>query len=80
MIQVRDRGCGIAPEYHDQVFEPFYRVNHANDIPGIGLGLTIVKTCVDICNGQVSLESALNQGTTVTVTLPQVELSEGQRL
>ncbi|NJL56760.1 HAMP domain-containing histidine kinase, partial [bacterium] len=40
-------------------------------IAGTGLGLAVVKTCVDLHGGQVSVTSAIATGTTFTVTLPQ---------
>ncbi|MEM9088357.1 MAG: hybrid sensor histidine kinase/response regulator [Cyanobacteria bacterium P01_F01_bin.53] len=69
-IQVKDQGRGIAPDDQAHVFEAFYRTSHVENIPGIGLGLTMVKTCVDMCGGHIQLESEVDKGTTVTVTLP----------
>ncbi|MFK8182679.1 MAG: ATP-binding protein [Phormidesmis sp.] len=74
IIDIKDSGQGIHPDEQSQVFEAFYRSErlseHLTDTHGIGLGLTIVKTCVDICGGQITLDSQLEQGTTVTVSLP----------
>ncbi len=71
-VQVIDNGFGIAPKYHDQIFERFYRVKDDNTryITGTGLGLPIVKGLVDSMNGTISLDSAVGKGTTFTVLLP----------
>ncbi len=72
-IQVADTGTGIPAEAIPQLFERFYRVDPARSKSsgGTGLGLAIAKAIVDNHQGQIQVESGLNQGTTVTVTLPQ---------
>jgi signal transduction histidine kinase len=57
-----------------QLFSRFFRASTATSraIPGIGLGLTIVKAIVDAHRGTVSVASAEGQGTTFRVTLPRV--------
>ncbi|MDK3155443.1 PAS domain S-box protein [Kamptonema cortianum] len=67
---VRDRGIGIPPEDIPMLFTAFHRCSNANHIAGTGLGLTIVKKCVDLHGGAISLESQLGIGTVFTVTLP----------
>jgi len=71
-VQVADNGFGIAPKYHDMIFERFYRVKDDNTrfITGTGLGLPIVKGLVDGMNGTITLDSDVGKGTTFTVTLP----------
>jgi len=71
-VQVIDNGFGIAPKYHDQIFERFYRVKDDNTryITGTGLGLPIVKGLVDSLKGNISLDSDVGKGTTFTVLLP----------
>lgn len=71
-VQVRDNGIGIAQEVLPDIFERFYRVDPArtyDPAAGSGLGLAIAKAIVENHHGQISVESFLNQGTTVTVTL-----------
>jgi len=71
-VQVADNGFGIAPKYHEQIFERFYRVKDDNTryITGTGLGLPIVKGLVDAMNGKITLDSDVGKGTTFTVVLP----------
>lgn len=70
VVAVADRGRGISDEARSHIFEAFYRASCVDDTHGIGLGLTIVKACVDICGGQIEVDSQLERGTTVSVTLP----------
>jgi PAS domain S-box-containing protein len=69
-IEVRDRGIGIAPADLQQLFEPFYRGKNVRIIPGTGLGLVVVKKCVDLHQGSIEIVSEVNVGTTCLVTLP----------
>jgi PAS domain S-box-containing protein len=61
-----DSGVGVAPENLDKVFEPMFTTK----LRGIGLGLTVVRRTVEQHGGQVSLKSALQRGTCITITLP----------
>ncbi|MFB2877343.1 ATP-binding protein [Floridanema aerugineum] len=70
VLQVQDRGIGIPPEEQTHLFEAFYRCSNVKSVRGSGLGLAVVKTCVDAHNGEISIISQIGQGTTVTVTLP----------
>ena len=71
-LTIRDTGIGISPDNHLRVFEPFVRVDEARsmDNGGTGLGLTIVKKIVERYNGHITLDSALDKGTTISVVLP----------
>ena len=70
LIQIKDQGIGIPANYLKQLFEPFHRGQNVSRIPGTGLGLVVVKKCVDLHQGEIHLSSEINVGTTVIVTLP----------
>lgn len=72
IIQVKDEGVGIPIASKQRVFERFYRVNKARDkeTGGTGLGLAIVKHIVQYYKGNILLESELDVGTTITISLP----------
>jgi signal transduction histidine kinase/DNA-binding response OmpR family regulator len=71
-ITIGDTGKGIANEDKPFVFFPFYQSKHINenDQPGTGLGLSLVHELVKIYGGMISLKSILNEGTTISVSLP----------
>jgi signal transduction histidine kinase len=71
MLQVRDTGSGIPAANLPHVFEPFWRQDKAHTTPGLGLGLVIAEKIVEMHHGRVTLTSTQNQGTTVTIWLPQ---------
>jgi two-component system phosphate regulon sensor histidine kinase PhoR len=72
VIRVTDTGIGIASEHASRLFERFYRVDkgRSRSTGGTGLGLSIVKHIVEAHNGEVRIDSALNEGSTFTVWLP----------
>jgi len=69
---VKDTGIGISKENQARVFERFYQVDKDRNLSlmGTGLGLSIVKHIVILYKGTIRLESALDEGTTITVELP----------
>ncbi len=69
-LTIIDQGMGISRADQDHLFERFFRANNAINVPGTGLGLHIVGRYVELMQGTVSLQSELNQGTTITLTLP----------
>ncbi len=70
MFRIQDTGIGIPQEYLKQMFETFQRARNVGTIPGTGLGLVIVKKCVDLHGGEIIVESELGVGSTFTVMLP----------
>ena len=71
-IRVQDFGVGIPPEKLGHVFDRFYRGDDTSAIPGFGLGLSIAKSLVDGMNGEISIKSVPDTGTTVTLDLPSL--------
>ena len=72
-ISVADTGCGVKPEFLPHLFERFRQEDSSSTRHhgGLGLGLSIVKTLVDLHAGTVHASSpGVDQGTTVTVRLP----------
>lgn len=69
-FQVIDKGIGIPLEAQDRLFETFYRCNNVGQVQGTGLGLAVVKRCVEAHYGKVYLNSEEGVGTTVTVEIP----------
>jgi signal transduction histidine kinase len=67
VFQVKDQGIGIPPETQNHLFEPFHRARNVGDIPGTGLGLTLVRKCLDLHSGQIEVESEVGRGSTFTV-------------
>ncbi|MEH2325917.1 MAG: ATP-binding protein [Nostoc sp.] len=70
IFQTQDSGIGIPPDDIKHIFQPFHRGSNASNIPGMGLGMSIVKQAVDLHGGEIFVESAIGAGTTFTVTLP----------
>ncbi len=71
ILQVTDNGPGIPPADQPRIFEKFFRgENVPDDVPGSGLGLSIVKSIVDNHQGRIWVESTLGQGSTFFVVLP----------
>jgi PAS domain S-box-containing protein len=72
-IGVKDCGIGIPKLDLDRLFEPFHRGKNVHTIPGTGLGLVVVKKCVDLHQGTLEIASTVSIGTTCLVTIPLIE-------
>jgi len=72
LISVTDRGIGIPPENHAMLFKPFGRIGGAGEAGanGVGLGLFIARSLVDLHGGRIWFESLPHGGTTFYVSLP----------
>jgi two-component system sensor histidine kinase CpxA len=72
VLKIEDCGPGIPESALPQLFDPFYRVDSSRtrDTGGVGLGLSIVKTCVESCGGSVGCENRQPSGLRVIVRLP----------
>lgn len=69
-ICVSDSGLGMSPEHLSRIFERFFRADPSGDIPGTGLGMSLVKEIVELQDGRVQVESVLGRGTAVTLWFP----------
>lgn len=69
-ISIEDEGIGISKADQEHLFQTFFRARNAQNIQGTGLGLHIVQRYVKLLDGDLTLESELDRGTTVTVSLP----------
>ncbi len=70
---VRDTGVGIAPEDHERIFEDFAQIegDHQKAVRGTGLGLPLSRKLASLLGGEVTVDSALGQGSTFCVILPR---------
>jgi PAS domain S-box-containing protein len=67
---VRDEGIGIPEADREWLFTPFHRGHNVGERSGTGLGLVIVRRCVDLHGGKINVESKCGEGTSATVKLP----------
>jgi signal transduction histidine kinase len=67
---IRDEGIGIPEADREWLFTAFHRGHNVDDRPGTGLGLVIVKRCVQLHGGKINVESKVGEGTAVTIRLP----------
>jgi PAS domain S-box-containing protein len=71
-VVVTDQGVGISEEDQQHLFSTFFRGKNVTNIEGTGLGLHIVKRYVELLHGTIGLTSQLNEGTEVTISIPDV--------
>lgn len=71
IFQIKDEGIGIPLEDQQSLYEPFHRGKNVGNVVGTGLGLAVVKKCLDLHQGQILVESKVGIGTTFTVKIPQ---------
>ena len=71
-VEVQDNGIGIAPQYHQRIFEIFERIPGANTPCGTGVGLAIVAKAIERLGGKLGVESIPASGSTFWFELPSV--------
>jgi signal transduction histidine kinase len=67
---IKDTGIGIPDLEQAQLFNPFFRARNVGDTEGSGLGLSIVKKCVEVMKGAITFVSEEGKGTAFTVIVP----------
>jgi len=67
-VEISDRGCGIAPDEKNKIFEPFYTTKGVGK--GTGLGLTVSYGLIKKMQGEIKVNSELGKGSTFTVVIP----------
>jgi PAS domain S-box-containing protein len=70
VLRVRDEGIGIPVADQARLFQTFQRASNVGAISGSGIGLVVVKRCVELHGGAISLQSTVGQGTEFVVRLP----------
>ncbi|MEW8026439.1 MAG: PAS domain S-box protein [Candidatus Thiodiazotropha sp.] len=73
-ITVSDNGIGIAPEYHQKIFQVFQRLHSQDEFPGTGVGLAIVAKAARMMDGEVKVESSIGTGSQFMIILPLAEV------
>ena len=71
-IDIEDEGTGLSEGELAELFQPFKRLARTTDVPGTGLGLTVVKMLIGQMDGTVEVTSQLGRGTRFTICLPRV--------
>jgi two-component system heavy metal sensor histidine kinase CusS len=74
VVVVKDTGTGIAAEHLRRVFDRFYRAESSRSTEGVGLGLALVKSIMDLHGGSAEIESQPGHGMAVTLTFPGAPL------
>lgn len=73
VVCVKDNGIGIAPQYHERIFEPLKRLHTQQEYPGSGIGLAICKRIVSAHGGRIWVESKPGEGSTFYFSLPKAQ-------
>jgi len=71
-LSVEDHGIGIASEHQQRIFNLFERMHNREQYPGAGTGLALVWKATALLNGTICVDSAVEQGTTITLNLPSL--------
>ena len=77
-LSVGDTGIGVAPENIAKIVEPFMQVDDGlnRKYEGTGLGLSLVRSFIELHGGKLTIESALGSGTTMTMLFPPERIRE----
>jgi len=72
-FRVIDHGIGMSEAAQQRMFTAFYRGDNVGKVQGIGLGLAVVKTCVELQGGALTVQSQPHRGTCITASFPKIE-------
>jgi len=70
-VRISDTGIGMSPEMMSHIFDQYYQGEPNHTEKGLGLGLSIVHRIVELCGGQIQVDSIPDQGSVFTVLLPR---------
>lgn len=73
ILKIRDTGVGISQDDLKNIFDLFYRASSSRQEAGMGIGLSVVKSIIEIHEWKISAESELGKGTCFTITIPFVK-------
>ena len=74
IFTIVDFGIGIPQEEQKFLFDPFYRASNVEAISGTGFGLSIVKRFIEMHSGKIEVDSNINEGTKITISLPFIAI------
>lgn len=74
IVRVADSGIGMTEDMQSHVFDKFYQGDTARSESGNGLGLALTKRIIDLCNGEITVESIPGEGSVFTVILPAITM------
>lgn len=70
LVRISDTGTGMDKEIMEHLFDPYYQGDRSHSGQGLGLGLAIAKQIVELCHGEITVKSRVNEGSEFKVLLP----------